>query len=262
MITTTKRLNIFTLLGLAALITLLTAFDASSQDTTKVKGGKKVKIVAKVVSDKDGHRTVFDTTISLNRDLKPGERHEIMKEIEMKLKDVDDQMKTLEVELSNLNLPDSLLNDSTFCKGAKMLMLRNCPGGGNWNGECFPGGFSYNFDMDDPGTCMGFGHGRGQCGNICPPGSCRGMMMMGDDDQGETLSDLIGDIPLDRITSYSIKDTKNGKRIVIDVQDEPLGGHGEKVIVITGPGKGGHHGKGYGRNVQKRIIIQGDDMDK
>jgi hypothetical protein len=261
MITTKTRLNFFTLLGFTAIATLFLAFSGFSQDTTKVKSGKKGKIVAKVVADKNGHYTVYDTTINLDRDLKPGEQQEIMKNIQVRMKDIDDQMKNVEIELSDLNLPDSLLNDSAFCKSARM-MWKNCQGNGQWKGECLPGGFSYDFDMDNPGNCLGICRGRGHGGNLCPPGSCRSMMMIGDDDPGETLSDLIGDIPLDRVTSYSIKDIKNGKKIVIEVQDEPFGGSCNKVIVISGQGKGGHHGKGYGRNVQKKIIIQGDDMDK
>ncbi len=37
-----------------------------------------------------------------------------------------------------------------------------------------------------------------------------------------TLSDLIGYIPMSRVKGYTVKDTKNGKRIVIDVEDAPL----------------------------------------
>jgi arginine decarboxylase-like protein len=37
--------------------------------------------------------------------------------------------------------------------------------------------------------------------------------------RGETISDVIGDIPMDKVRNYSIKNTKYGKKIVIEIED-------------------------------------------
>lgn len=47
-----------------------------------------------------------------------------------------------------------------------------------------------------------------------------------------TLSDILGDIPLDRVKSYSIKDRKKGKRIIIDIEDAPLIMNQDRMIFL------------------------------
>jgi hypothetical protein len=49
-----------------------------------------------------------------------------------------------------------------------------------------------------------------------------------------SLSELLGDIPLERVKKYSVKDRKNGKRIVIDVEDGPFFGSKNNRVIIKG----------------------------
>jgi hypothetical protein len=75
-------------------------------------------------------------------------------------------------------------------------------------------------------------------------------MRMGKD-RGQSLNDVLGDIPMSRVKSYSIKDTKNGKRIVIDLENGPLVEQENKIIVIREPGR--HYGHGGPRHQVKVI---------
>lgn len=55
----------------------------------------------------------------------------------------------------------------------------------------------------------------------------------------ETLSDLIGEIPLDQVKQYSIKERKGGKRIIIDIDDAPVVTQRDRIIYREGvPMKG------------------------
>ena len=78
--------------------------------------------------------------------------------------------------------------------------------------------------------------------------------------KGETLSDLLGDIPMDRVKNYSIKSKKGWKRIVIDVEDPPLmEKRGHRQVMIIGDPTQNHHMYRHGmpnKNVEKRIIIR------
>jgi len=74
---------------------------------------------------------------------------------------------------------------------------------------------------------------------------------------GGSLNDLLGDIPMDRVKSYSIKDTKNGKKIVIELNNAPFIENHRNVIIIRSPRPEGRHGQGQAPrpHIQKRIII-------
>ena len=67
------------------------------------------------------------------------------------------------------------------------------------------------------------------------------------------LSDILGRIPMERVKSYSVKDRKGGKRIIIDVEDAPFFLQEDRVVVIKQPRSFGHLGKG---NKKKKIIYE------
>ncbi|MFH1297594.1 MAG: hypothetical protein ABIJ04_10015 [Bacteroidota bacterium] len=50
--------------------------------------------------------------------------------------------------------------------------------------------------------------------------------------KGESLSDVLGDIPMSAVKSYKIRETKNGKRITIEISDDPLLGPPNRDILI------------------------------
>lgn len=57
------------------------------------------------------------------------------------------------------------------------------------------------------------------------------MVPFGGNEQGG-LNELLGDIPLERVTSYSVKERKNGKRIVIDIENGPSVDKRKEMIII------------------------------
>jgi hypothetical protein len=239
-----KISRIFILAGLGLALTIFVTRPAYSQDTTKVKGEKKVTIVAKIIEDKDGKKQVFDTTITLNREFKPGEHQRMMKDLEIRFKDMDDQMKELEIELSDMNLPDSGMMDSIHRFAQKCI--RDCKnmGFGHCNKYMFPHGFNYDFDFDMPDL------------PDFPPRMIREF----NDQEEQTLNDVLGDIPMDNVISYSVKETKEGKKITIEVKDVPVVRHHREVIILREPGNA--RGRIHDGNPQmkKRIIIRsGDD---
>ena len=78
--------------------------------------------------------------------------------------------------------------------------------------------------------------------------------------KSQSLSDIIGDIPMDRVKSYSIKERKNGKRIIIDIEDAPLFEKQDRVIIMREPGRQSH--KRTIADPQMKVIIKSDDSDQ
>jgi hypothetical protein len=263
MIPKTHFRDILTVIGLSVVLTIFITRPGHSQDTTKTKGDTKVRITAKIMNDKDGKRQEFDTTINLDRKLKPGEEQEIMKEFEMKFKDLDDQMKYLEVELNEMKLPDSGMMDSVQHITERMFKHRGGPGNMHFRRNFSPRAFNfdYNFEIPDvPDVPQPF---VVEFNDENVPG-------MPDENQimhqgnGGSLNDLLGDIPMDRVKSYSIKDTKNGKKIVIELNNEPFIENHKNVIIIRSPRPEGRHGQGQGprQQMKKRIIIRDGNPEK
>jgi hypothetical protein len=78
----------------------------------------------------------------------------------------------------------------------------------------------------------------------------------------ESLNDILGNIPLDRVKSYSIKDTKDGKRIVIELNNEPFIEHHRDVIIIRSPRPEGRPGQDPRHQMRKRVIIKEQTPEK
>ena len=128
---------------------------------------------------------------------------------------------------------------------------------------------------------------QGHCMNNCEPGCFRGakwsdrrclrgepMDMQGPVPQQRmfrmqhakngSLNDLIGRIPMERVKSYSVKQTKDGKRITIDVENGPIFENEDNIIIIR-DNQRPMRGMGYGnpRKNVRVIVKQGDgEVDK
>lgn len=260
---TTKTLfrDILTVIGLSIVLTIFITHPGFSQDTTKTKGDKKVRIIAKVITDKDGKTQEFDTTINLNRDLKPGEEKELLGDFEKRFGDLGDQMKHLEIEMNDMNLPDSGMMDSIQQLTEKAMKLSGHMGKYHFRHNISPHAYNYNFDFDIPDVpeppqplieefdddAPGMLHDRIQ-----------GMM----NNREGSLNSVLGDIPMDHVKSYSIKETKHGKRITIELNDEPLIERQEKVIIMRSPRPEMRHRQNQRHQIQKRIIIRQGDQEK
>lgn len=262
MIRKTHFRNILTIFGLSIALTIFITLPGYSQDTTKMKGNKKVKIVAKIVEDKNGKREEFDTTINLDRRLKPGEEKEMMKDFEMRFRDLSDQMKDLQIEMNEMMLPDSGMMDSVKRLTERAFRFRGGPGNmhlrHNFSPRAFD--FDYNFDIPEPAEPLQqlFREYRDENNDEMINEDCPGLL------KGEngSLNDLLGDIPMDRVKSYSIKDTKDGKKIVIELSKEPFPEHHRDVIIIRSPRPEGRPGQGPRHQMRKRIIIREQAPEK
>jgi len=207
----TKSLKIsVAMLTVAAIaFTVFLTSPVFSQEPVKKEGNKKM--IIKVITDDNGTRTVIDTTFEI---------------------------------------PDSLAMDSMRKEIDKVIRI-----GKKGREYCYqfhgmPHEFSYNFDMPDMTETMkeleelDFPEWE----EVAPAGEyeeailnyaprLHGNRNLRMERDGQTLSDVLGDIPMDRVISYSIKDRKNGKRITIDLSDGPVIESRDKVIVIREPGR-------------------------
>jgi hypothetical protein len=204
MISKTYFRDILTVVGLAIVLTIFLTRSGFSQDTTKMKGDKKVRIVAKIIEDKNGKREEFDTTINLDRRLKPGEAEDMMKDFKMRMKDLDDH---------------------------------------NFNPREF--NFDYNFDFPERGEIP------------------QRLLREFGNENDRSLNDVLGDIPMDQVKSYSIQDTKDGKRIVIELNKEPLTRHHKEVIILRSPRPENTYKRDYDKpQMKKKVIINNGDEDE
>ncbi|MDP1620752.1 MAG: hypothetical protein Q8M08_00290 [Bacteroidales bacterium] len=92
-----------------------------------------------------------------------------------------------------------------------------------------PRAFDYDFDVSSSSDCL---KDLDELKEIEWEG-----MNMRSGNEGRTLSDVLGDIPMDRVTGYSIRERKNGRRIIIDLNNTPVFERQKKIIVIREPGK-------------------------
>ena len=94
---------------------------------------------------------------------------------------------------------------------------------------------------------------------LCPQS---GMFRFNYDDGPGSLNELLGNIPLECVKSYSIKDRKDGKRIIIDIDDRPMPGSREKTVIIRGTGKPAKmHYRHENPDRDVRVIIKTDKDD-
>jgi hypothetical protein len=204
------------------------------QDTIKASEGKAV-IKMKVSTGKDGKTITIDTVFSFSDNKGKEACEKAMKEFELRLKDAEDMMKEIELQIDVSDIEGKM--DSLKKKIIIMSDEGEIP--------CFrwhdkKGGFDYDYDFDVPDLkdfpkvpCTPdilddfMWYGR------YPEHGVRVISPRGD---GQTLSDIIGDIPMERVKSYSIKDRKGGKRIVIEIEDAPLM-HERNVIIMRSHGE-------------------------
>jgi hypothetical protein len=227
-----SRFRISLLIGLATILAIFITRPAASQETAKNESHKTIML--KVVSDDNGKTTVIDTVMEMN---------------------------------------DSFMADSIQREIEKVIMLGTGGKHARIKYHNMPEGFSYNFDVPCPPDCvmdldeledLDF-EGMAPCGemgNFMWSGrdGAPGCKVIRSEGKGQSLSDMLGDIPMDRVVSYSIKDRKGGKRIVIDLNDAPMFEKQEKVIVIREPGRV-QRNRNHGER-QVKVIVNTDDDTK
>jgi hypothetical protein len=227
------KLQITLALGVAVILAIFITRPAFSQETGNKESHKKV--VMKIVTTDNGKTTMIDTT---------------------------------------MEMPDSAMMDSIRDVMEKVIMVGKGKHG-RMKIRCMPQGFNYDFEMPCIPECpMGLeGFEELELEGMVPGGD----MEEGDWDEmtprserrfmrsgggGQTLNDMLGEIPMDRVVSYSIKDNKHGKRIIIDLNDAPTFERQDRVIVIREPGRAQHNRKSTERKVKVYMNADKDDDTK
>ena len=227
------KFKIVLVLGVATILAIFITKPAVSQKNTEKESHKKITL--KIVSDDNGKTTMIDTT---------------------------------------MEMPDSTMIDSMKQEIEKVIELGRSDKHCQFKMQKMPDGFNYKFDMPCPPECPmdleDFGDfewegnepGRGEMNENMmermAPGMERRVLRSGG--QGQTLNDMLGEIPMDRVVSYSIKDRKGGKRIVIDLNDAPMFEKQDRVIVIREPGRMQHKKNGHERQV--KVYVNTNDDEK
>jgi hypothetical protein len=223
--------------ALAAALFLTFFFPAPAFSQEAAKKEKNKTIMLKVVSDDNGTTSVIDTTFEM---------------------------------------PDSAMVDSIRQEVDKVIEMTRGGRHGKIKIHTMPDGYDYNFDIpcipDCPMDLQGLQDlgidfnwdGMPPCPEFGDDACCEGMprlerRIMRAGGEGRSLNDILGDIPMERVKSYTIKDRKNGKRITIDIDDAPMFDRQEKVIIIREPGKAHRQGSPQQRKV--KVYMTPDDKD-
>lgn len=236
-----------------------------SQDSKTTTGQKTVKV--KVVKEKNGKTTVLDTTFTSKGQVNQEELREMIDRLKDNMKEMESELKKMDINIA-VNIDDSLDIDSLCKHQKKIIMFGNGCKNGNGHNECCPHSFKFDYDLDqdlsglpdfqEMPDMQGFDNGYFNFGVPCLP-NC-GTQFNGE--QEGTLKDILGNIPMERVKSYSIKDTKKGKKIVIEVENAPLFESNCKTIIMRGPS--GHSRMHYNngkKNADVKVIIR-TDKDK
>jgi hypothetical protein len=252
-----KNCQKFKSINLVVLITGLLTFSLScyveAQDSTKSKEKEGV-VVLKIKKDDNGKTTVIDTTFTITTPGGHKELEEYLRKQEEESDDLGEEFDNIEVYLDMADFSDSIINDSVIkhlrFAGKDIRSPRY-----RWHNK--PGEFDYQFDIPcppdvPPPPFHGYEGFEGEYWPGCD------MRLFNYDNKRQTLADIIGDIPMDRVKGYSIKERKNGKRIIIDIEDAPLIENHDRVIIIREPGRVPRYRDHSDR--QMKVIIKSDDL--
>jgi|GEM_PF-943584 len=201
------------------LVLAMTSFSSGllqAQDTLAKKPQKVIKI--KVDADAAGESISIDTTYVIESDADMEKFQQAMMEYEIKMQGIEEHLKDLNIQLDEEEM-EKALQEAQFdiqnacLESPKMRYLYR-----NLDKPCHKREFDWYGDryiMARPG------HRSGPVRIVSP-------------EKGETLSDILGDIPMSAVKSYRVKETKDGKRITIDISDEALFDRPEEIIIIQG----------------------------
>jgi ribosome-associated toxin RatA of RatAB toxin-antitoxin module len=223
--------------GMAMILAIFIFLPVYSQETATNKSKSTIKL--KIVSEKNGETSVFDTTIVSDELLEKEEIEAMVEGMNDEMKELSEEMKEMQFEI-NFDIPDSLLSDSVhkIVKKAMRMMPGACCPGRKMPKRGRGNSFGFNFpcipDCPTPPEMLK----DMECGNWFPGQGAQRQRML---NPQETVSDIIGDIPLDKVKSYSIKDRKGGKRIIIDVDDSPIIEKQERIIYRERPNDMGRY---------------------
>ncbi len=224
-----NRFKISLALGAALVVAIFITRPAFSQESAKKDGQKK--IVMKIVTNDNGTTTITDTTMEMS---------------------------------------DDAITDSVQREVDKVILMHDRGKRVKVKVHSMPQGYSYDFDLPPLPDCpMALedledieleGNPPRWAMESCDreqSGPGPGCRVIRRGEGGQSLNDMLGNIPMDRVVGYTIKDRKHGKRIVIDLNDAPMFERQERVIVIREPGR--MHLNRNGQERQMRVVVDTDD---
>jgi len=202
---------------------------ARAQDTTAVKKAEKEVIVLKLKKDADGKSIDIDTTFTISNQEQMNAFREYMKQFNKEMDRYHDDMKSLRLEMDLNGLDDFAFSSDSLADSALQRLIITNRKAIRPHVRIQRSPRSYYYDFDVP----------------CPPepplppdlpamewyDKPDKIMRIGP--KGNTLDELLGPIPMERVKSYQIKERKGGKRIIIDVDDAPvMPREGKKIIIL------------------------------
>jgi len=200
-------------------LALIFSAGAYAQDTITKKEPKVIRI--KVNTDGDGESVTIDTSFTIDDEFDE-------EAFEAYMSDFDDKMKEMEVHLEKLDFDEA---EWDRLEDQFKEMEIHLEGVGK---ECD----HYKKAMKAYKHCiprhMEF-YSQRPHHYYCAPDHHRDIVRWHEKPKGESLSDVLGDIPMSAVKSYKIRDTKYGKKIVIEVNDDYPGEFSEEVILIRTP---------------------------
>lgn len=176
----------------------------AQSDTASVS---KSSVTMKIIHKTDGDSIVADTTLTFEGPYSDEEIREMTKSMKEQARALREQMRVLRDQMGVLRDFDIDIDLPEIPDFPDMIMMPEIPD--------IP---SFDFDIDSisvpktPGPPLRIIHNR-------PSG--RG-----------GLNEVLGDIPMDRVKSLSIREKKNGRKIVIEVDDTPSRRVKKEVIIV------------------------------
>ena len=230
-------------LVLTLMMALVFAAAVFAQDTVPDKKRKVIKL--RVESDGDNEIISVDTTIVIDENFNE-------QAFQTYMSNFKDKMKNMELHLQGLELEEDQLKEMEQALQEMEIHLE----GVNFGNEDLEN-LIHVYEHPKAPYHMGFysDHPRSQGYNWFS--DCHGKdFMKCKSKKGESLSDVLGDIPMSAVKSYKIRDTKYGKKIVIEVNDDFPILHSEDLIVISRPSPPRMHVKKP--KFHREIIIERD----
>jgi hypothetical protein len=229
---------------------------SASSDPKEKDGKMKVRII-KV---ENGKRTELDTVINAPGGIESADLEKLMKDMHIQMKNAESDMKEAGDKMKNIQIYINGMDDSISSDSSAKCMHKYrfntpdcCP---RFHHRDFAHSFNYNFEM--PGISEP-NDAEDELENEFFGSAALGSQAIAMPGKGESLSDVLGNIPMSRVKSYKIIDKKGGKRIIIDVQDGQDFGQ-NNVIYINGGHLHAHPPKGNGHQKEMKVIIHsGDD---
>ena len=172
----------------------------------------------------------------------------LMENLEGKMEDLKAEMKDLQLSFSSFG--DSAVNDSSGHRKVYTFRFNRKPSCPRIRIHENPGAFNYNFEMPDIPDFPELPRIIEREWGNGPERYLHGPEIMTIPKRGESLSDVLGNIPMSRVKSYKIIDKKGGKRIIIDLDDgisDPGG-----MIYIQGQSHSTRSPKGIGHQKDAR----------